>query len=76
MNTAATMNPTPCTSPATEARKRLGLTPEAAARQLRISPRYLRAVERGGGASYALAERAARLYQCDIAVFLYSSGNN
>ena len=63
--------PPPVTA-AADARRRLGLSPEAAARKLRISPRYLRSVEKHGNAPYPLAERAARLYGVPMQTFLYS----
>ena len=56
---------------ATRARESLGLTPEQAARRLRITPRYLRSIERNGNAPYALAERLSRLYNVPMHTFLY-----
>ena len=58
---------------AAHARERLGLSEAAAARYLRVSVRYLRSLEKNGGASYALASRAAALYQTNIENFLYST---
>jgi transcriptional regulator with XRE-family HTH domain len=55
--------------PAEEARKRAGLTLNEAARRARITPAYLKRVERLG-AAYILARRLARLYACPIDVFL------
>ena len=66
------LSPAP-NSPAIEARQRLGLSPEAAAQKLRISPRYLRSIERHGNAPYPLAERLSRLYGCPMQTFLYSA---
>ncbi len=61
---------------ATQARQRLDLTPEAAARRLRITPRYLRSIEKNGNAPYPLAERMSRLYAVPMQVFLYPANTN
>lgn len=55
---------------AADARRAAGLTLEQAAKKARISPRYLRQVERHG-ANFALAELLAQIYRCEITVFLY-----
>jgi transcriptional regulator with XRE-family HTH domain len=47
-----------------------GWSLQEAARRARVSPRLLREVERHGGASYALACRLGRLYQCRIDLWL------
>lgn len=54
---------------ATEARKAAGLTIAEAARLARVSPAYLRRVEREG-ASFVLAQRLARLYGVGIDAFI------
>lgn len=59
-------------TPAILAREAAGLTVEQAAKQARICTAYLKAVERRGGASFVLATRLSRLYQCSMNVFLYS----
>lgn len=58
---------------AVQARVAAQLTVEQAARKARISPSYLRHIEKYGGASYVLAVRLSRLYHCSIHLFLYSS---
>ena len=55
--------------PAAAARERAGLTLEIAARRARVSPAYLRLVERTS-APYSLAVRLARIYGCPLGVFL------
>ena len=55
---------------AKEARLASGLSIEQAARRVRVSTKYLERVERHGGASFPLAQRLARAYQCSISVFL------
>jgi hypothetical protein len=55
---------------ATRAREVAGLTLMEAARRARVSVGYLRRVERHG-ASYCLAQRLSRLYECPIDCFLY-----
>lgn len=57
-------------TPATQARNNVGLTLKQAARRARVGDSYLRRIELHGGASYVLAQRLARLYQCSIHVFL------
>jgi hypothetical protein len=61
-------------TPATRAREAVGLTLDQAAKQARICSSYLRSVERRGGASYPLALRLSRLYQCSANVFLIKGG--
>jgi transcriptional regulator with XRE-family HTH domain len=61
------------TSAARAARESVGLTLEAAARRARVTPDYLRRVERHG-ASYVLARRLAALYNCPIDAFLPKPG--
>lgn len=55
---------------AAEVREAAGLSLEAAARRVRITPDYLRRVERRGCDSYALACRLSGLYGCRVDVFL------
>jgi len=53
------------------ARETVGLTLEQAAKRARITPQYLMQVERKG-ASFSLAQRLSRLYDCRIDFFLPS----
>lgn len=52
-----------------QAREAQGWSLERAAKRLRVTPRYLRSVELGAGATYALAERAAPLYGVSLLAF-------
>ena len=61
-------------SPASVARENAGLSLIEAARRARVSPSYLRQVERHG-ASYVLARRLAMLYGCSLNTFLPSTGD-
>ena len=60
--------------PARVARLAAGLQLKEVARRVGRSPRYLAQVERGGGCTYALARRLARLYGCRIESFLGPGG--
>jgi transcriptional regulator with XRE-family HTH domain len=53
-----------------QARAKAGLTLDQAARRARITPAYLRHIERCG-APYTLAVRLAHIYRCSIHLFLY-----
>jgi len=55
---------------AVAARESAGLTIEAAAQRARVTPAYLRQIERHGGAPFALACRLARLYGAPLDTFL------
>jgi transcriptional regulator with XRE-family HTH domain len=55
---------------AVSARAAAGLTIEAAARRARVTPAYLRQIERRGGAPYALACRLSRLDGAPLDTFL------
>lgn len=57
-------------NPREAARSRAGLTLEAAAKSARVTPAYLRSIERHGGASFGLAQRLASIYGCRIDLFL------
>lgn len=57
-------------TPAEEARYKAGFTIAEAAQRARVSPKYLRAIERNGGCAYSLAMRLARLYRANATVFL------
>ncbi len=59
----------------TEARERAGLSLEDAAKKARVCARYLRDIERRGGAGYGLAMRLSRLYGCSANLFLYGEGH-
>ena len=61
--------PPPGGGAAREARLDAGLSLAEAARRARVSPAYLRRVEREG-APYVLARRLASLYTCRIDLFL------
>jgi hypothetical protein len=58
-----------------DARESAGLALDAAAKKLRISPRYLRTKEIHGDWPWSLANRAAKLYQCRLKTFLYCRGS-
>lgn len=62
------------TTPATQARLTAGLTPETAAKRLRIGVRYLLRLERVGF-PFHKAEMAARVYGCGVGVFLPPSSS-
>jgi hypothetical protein len=47
-------------------RVRAGLSLNVAANLLRVSPRYLRSLERQGPFPFVLASRAAHVYRCPI----------
>ena len=57
-------------TPAAQAREKVKMTQEQAAKQARICVSYLRRIERSGGCSYPLATRLARIYRCSANVFL------
>lgn len=57
--------------PAGSIRTRAGLSLADAARAARISPGYLRRIERQGGAAWGLALRLARVYGCRPEHFLW-----
>ncbi|WP_394794921.1 helix-turn-helix domain-containing protein [Armatimonas sp.] len=52
-----------------QARTARGWSLEKAAKRLRVTSKYLRSVELGAGAPYALAERAAPLYGVSLLAF-------
>jgi len=56
---------------ASRVRAEAGYSLQRAAKLARIEPEYLRRVENHGGASYVLAVRLSRLYQCSMQIFLY-----
>lgn len=58
-------------APPRQARERCGLTLAQAARRLGVSPAYLRQMERRVGWSWALAQRAARVYGVPLDLFIY-----
>lgn len=58
---------------ATRTRELNNLSLEQAAKKARVSPAYLRQVEKKGG-SYTLAKRLAAIYGCPIDVFLPKPG--
>jgi len=53
------------------ARIAAGLTLVQAASRARVCTEYLRQIERRGGASYVLALRLSRMYDCPMTAFLY-----
>ena len=57
-------------TPAIQAREAAGFSLREAARRSRIHPRYLRRIEKGGGAPYVLAVRLAHMYGCSVGIFL------
>lgn len=57
-------------TPAEKARVAAGLTPDTAAKKLRICTPYLKRIERRGNAPYHLAMRLAKLYSCSAHLFL------
>jgi len=69
--TAATTKRATVPTPGARARIAAGYPLDAAARKLRLHPRYLRQIELHGGASLHLARRLAGLYGCDGNVFIY-----
>ncbi len=57
-------------TPLEKAREGAGLSPQAAAKRLRVSVKYLRSIELGSvHAPYPLAERAAQLYGVPLLLF-------
>ncbi|MGV3723910.1 MAG: helix-turn-helix domain-containing protein [Actinomycetota bacterium] len=58
------------TQPARAARERAGLSLEAAAKYLRVSPAYLRQCERSGQFAFHTAARLARRYGARLEDFL------
>lgn len=58
---------------AERARESAGLTLERAAALARVSPRYLRAIERNSSAPFVLACRLANLYQSSLDIFLFDA---
>jgi transcriptional regulator with XRE-family HTH domain len=57
-------------TPAIQAREAAGYTLIQAARRARVSPIYLRRIEKHGKAPYVLACRLRALYGCSIHAFL------
>jgi hypothetical protein len=72
LSALATARNAPLTPAVARSRAALGVA-EAASR-LRVGVAYLRRLERRGAWPYALAERAARLYDCRLDVFLFARG--
>jgi len=59
-------------APAQQARAAAGFDVRRAARALGLSERRWREIERNGGASMKVAERAGRLFRCSGSLFLFS----